>query len=112
MSHVTPASWKHWAEAKQAAKGTFKHKGVVHTSRTLFIAQVPGHVLQTELEVWAKDCPGFVAARRVRGMGFIDFDLKQQATDAMAKLQGHKFKPGDKGLLISCGSRLLQLHKT
>jgi hypothetical protein len=37
----------------------------------------------------------------VRGMGFIDFDTKQQATNAIGRLQGHKFPGDEKGLLIS-----------
>ena len=101
MSHIRPASWQHWADTLNASKSTFKQAGAVHTSRTLFIAQVPQHCSIAELEAMAKPCPGFIAARRVRGMGFLDFDTKQQATNAMGKLQGHKFKPQDKGIMIS-----------
>eukprot|EP01048_Picozoa_sp_COSAG05_P009594 COSAG05_NODE_798_length_7245_cov_46.630982_4_plen_355_part_00 len=101
MSHIRPASWQHWADTLKASKSTFKQAGVVHTSRTLFIAQVPQHCTVADLEAAARPCPGFIAARRVRGMGFLDFDSKQQATNAIGKLQGHKFKPNEKGLLIS-----------
>jgi hypothetical protein len=101
MSHVRPASWQHWADTLKASKSTFKDKSVTHTSRTLFIAQVPHSVSVADLETIFKPLDGFIAARRVRGMGFIDYDTKQQATDAIGRFQGHKFPVSDKGLLIS-----------
>ena len=101
MSHVRPASWQHWADTLKASKSTFKDKSVTHTSRTLFIAQVPHSVSVADLEAVFKPLDGFIAARRVRGMGFIDYDTKQQATDAIGRFQGHKFPGSDKGLLIS-----------
>jgi len=103
MSHVRPASWQHWADALKAGKSTFKDKSVTHTSRTLFIAQVPHSVSVADLESLFKPLDGFIAARRVRGMGFIDFDTKQQATNAIGRYQGHKFAGAEdhKGLLIS-----------
>jgi hypothetical protein len=101
MSHVRPASWQHWADTLKASKSTFKDKSVTHTSRTLFIAQVPHSVSVADLESVFKPLDGFIAARRVRGMGFIDFDTKQQATNAIGRLQGHKFPGDEKGLLIS-----------
>ena len=102
MSHVRPASWQHWADTLKASKSTFKDKSVTHTSRTLFIAQVPHSISVTDLENLFKPLDGFIAARRVRGMGFIDFDTKQQATNAIGRFQGYKF-PGsqERGLLIS-----------
>lgn len=101
MSHVRPASWQHWADALKASKSTFKDKSVTHTSRTLFIAQVPHSVSVADLENVFKPLDGFIAARRVRGMGFIDFDTKQQATNAIGRMQGYKFPGDEKGLLIS-----------
>eukprot|EP01052_Picozoa_sp_SAG31_P001919 SAG31_NODE_64_length_28590_cov_17.914464_29_plen_101_part_00 len=34
-------------------------------------------------------------------MAFVDFDSKQDATNALERFKGHKFKPGEKGIMIS-----------
>jgi hypothetical protein len=152
MAHIMPASWQHWSKTLQSSKHTFKASGKVHTSKTLFLAQVPSHAGTEELQALAKPLPGYVpfSARRVRcapfsspfpavttprapaptarwkhhtavcvrgspdrclrlpllaasssGMAFLDFESKQHATDALSKLQGHTWKAGEKGLLVS-----------
>ena len=101
MSHARPASWQHWADTLKASKSTFKDKGRVHTSRTLFLAQIPANISVSDLESLFRQAPGYVTARRVRSMGFIDFESKQQATDALGRFQGHRFPGAERGLLIS-----------
>lgn len=94
MAHVRPASWQHWTETLKKGKSTFKETDKVHTSRTLYITSLPPSIPVTELEELFGQCTGFVAARRVRAMCFVDYDSKQDATNALEKFKGHKFKPG------------------
>ena len=37
-----------------------------------------------------KAIPGFLGARQVRGMSFVDFDTVKASTAAMMKFQGHR----------------------
>eukprot|EP00271_Cylindrocystis_brebissonii_P013275 TRINITY_DN32998_c0_g1_i1.p1 TRINITY_DN32998_c0_g1~~TRINITY_DN32998_c0_g1_i1.p1 ORF type:complete len:487 (+),score=99.33 TRINITY_DN32998_c0_g1_i1:534-1994(+) len=84
-----------------AKESTFKERTWVHTSRTLYVTNVAPGTQTDELEGLFRDLEGFIAFRRVRSMGFVDFQEKQQATVAMWKTNGHKFRPHHDGLLVS-----------
>ena len=104
MASHAPASWQHWSATLKKSTpgaGTFKEAAKVHTSRTLYITNLPGNIMLKDLQGLFQQDTGFLSARRVRGMGFCDFDTKQDATNALDQHQGHKFKEGDRGILIS-----------
>lgn len=73
----------------------------MHTSPTLYVTNLPPNARAEDLEKLYADMEGFIACRKVRNMCFVDFEEKQQATNAMYQTSGHKLGPLDEGLLVS-----------
>ncbi|BBN17593.1 hypothetical protein MPTK1_7g15590 [Marchantia polymorpha subsp. ruderalis] len=87
--------------SNSSKRSTFKDGRWLHTSRTLYVTNVPPSTSNSLVEDLFKDLDGFVAFRRVRSMCFVDFQSKQQATAAIWRTNSHKFSPTDEGILVS-----------
>eukprot|EP00899_Mesostigma_viride_P028320 jgi/Mesvir1/8673/Mv02613-RA.1 len=94
----------HEKESKNLKRGrpsTFKEAKRNLASRTLYVCNIAAHTSTTALENLFKDMEGFLQLRRVRQMAFVDFVEKQQATNALTKSNGYRFKPDEEGLYVS-----------
>lgn len=72
---------------------------------SLYICEIPRNVDRIDLEDLFKSMDGYLDIRLKptsdgRKIGFIDFKEQQQAVFALDTLQGFKFSPDDKGLII------------
>ena len=72
---------------------------------SLYICEIPRNVDKSDIEELFKSMDGYVDSRvkptnDMRKIAFIDFKDEKQATFALETLQGFKFSPEDKGLII------------
>jgi hypothetical protein len=72
---------------------------------SLYVCEIPKNVNKNDLEELFKSMDGYIECRvkglnEMRKIAFIDFKDLSQARFAMDTLQGFKFSPSDKGLII------------
>ncbi len=72
---------------------------------SLYVCEIPKNVNKNDLEELFKSMDGYLESRvkglnEMRKIAFIDFKDLGQARFAMVTLQGFKFSPSDKGLII------------
>jgi hypothetical protein len=72
---------------------------------SLYVCEIPKNVDKNDLEELFKSMEGYIECRikganEIRKIAFIDFKEAGQAKFAMDTLQGFKFAPSDKGLII------------
>jgi len=67
-------------------------------SKILFVKEIP--IIGEQFEDLFRQQPGFVAMRRKPNFAFVEYKDKDYSSDALDKLQGYKFDPLDKPLII------------